>query len=91
MKNHKKLILIGSSGSVHLKNYYDLIKDFFDDILIVTNSEIDFCNFKVIDFGLAASVYEENAKLPKNIKGFGDDEKDLRAILDTSKRNIQDI
>ena len=46
---------------------------------------------KVIDFGLAASVYEENAKLPKNIKGFGDDEKDLRAILDTLKRNIQDI
>ena len=52
MKKHKKLILIGSSsGAVHLKNYYDLIKDFFDDILIITNSEIDFCNFKVIDFG----------------------------------------
>jgi len=65
MKNHKKLILIGSSGSVHLKNYYDLIKDFFDDILIVTNSEIDFCNFKVIDFGLRNPI-----SIFKNIKAL---------------------
>lgn len=54
MLSSKKLLLVGSSlGSVHLKNYYNLIKDEFDDILIVTESEIDYCAHKIADFSIS--------------------------------------
>ena len=49
----KKLLLIGSStGSVHLKNYYNLIADYFDEILVVSGENINFCENKIIDFSL---------------------------------------
>lgn len=52
-ENKTKLLLIGSTRSdVHLRNYYSLIKGFFDEVLIVTGNEIDFCEFKKLDFGL---------------------------------------
>jgi len=49
----KKLILIGSGGkSVHLKNYYNLIKNYFDEVLVVTDTEVDFCEYERIGFSL---------------------------------------
>jgi L-malate glycosyltransferase len=33
----KKLLLIGSNKSVHFKNFYQLIKDYFDEIIIITD------------------------------------------------------
>jgi len=64
MKKVKKLILVGASkDSVHLKNYYNLVKNCFDDILILTNSTIDYCNFKIIDFSLNKPL-----KIVKSIK-----------------------
>lgn len=53
MGSGKKLLLIGSThGSVHLANYYHLVKDYFDDVLALTTSEIDFCRHEVINFSL---------------------------------------
>ncbi len=54
MKERKpKLLLIGSThGSVHLRNYYHLIKDYFGDILTLTTQEVDFCRNEVINFSL---------------------------------------
>ena len=34
----KKLLLVGG-GSIHLKNYYDLISDYFQSTLIITNEK----------------------------------------------------
>lgn len=52
-KKPRKLLLIGSSnGNAHIRNYYELIKDHFDEVLIVTNIPIDYCNHKVVGFGL---------------------------------------
>lgn len=54
---YKKLLLIGgTSGSVHIKNYFHLIRDLFDDVLIVSNEEVDFCPSKVLSFSLKNPV-----------------------------------
>ena len=46
----KKLLLI-SSYSVHLLNYYDLVQDYFDEILVISNQEdARFTNFKQVNF-----------------------------------------
>jgi len=69
----KKLMLIGSSRSdVHLKNYYNLIADYFDEILIVTGNEIDYAPFRIIDFGLKnpLSILNNIRKLSKLIDEF---------------------
>lgn len=55
MTDQKKprLLLVGSTKSdVHIRNYYNLIKGYFDDILIVTGNDIDFCPSKKLYFGL---------------------------------------
>lgn len=49
---NKRLLLVGSSGSVHLENYHNLIKDYFDEILIVSNVKIEYCSYKLLDFSL---------------------------------------
>jgi len=70
---NKKLILIGgSNGSVHLVNYYNLIKDYFDEILIVTNSKVDFCNHEVLNFSIKNPivVIKSIKKLNKIINEF---------------------
>lgn len=52
-KHNSRLLLIGSTQSdVHLRNYYSLIKDQFEEVLIVTGSDIDFCKSIKLDFGL---------------------------------------
>lgn len=60
----KKLLLIGGcENSVHVKNYYKLIESYFDEVLIVTNSEIDFCSYKQLDFQIKNPL-----KMLQNIK-----------------------
>lgn len=52
-KANKKLLLIGStSNPVHIKNFYLLIKDYFDEVIIVGTHEVDFCTSHAIDFGI---------------------------------------
>ncbi len=52
-KNPKRLLLIGSTQSdVHLRNYYSLIEGYFDEVLLVSGNSVDFCETKVLDFGL---------------------------------------
>lgn len=65
-KKNKKLLLIGSTkGSVHVKNYYNLIKDYFDEVLVVSNYPVDFCACKTIDFSI-----KNPFKTLKSIKGL---------------------
>lgn len=69
----KKLLLIGSGGkSVHLENYYNLIKDYFDEILVVTDSQVGFSNFEKVGFSLRDPIQTFNniRKLRKLIKKF---------------------
>lgn len=58
-------MLIGSYGRVHLNNYYKLISDYFDEVLVVSDSAVDFCPHKVIDFSLKnpRSVFQNIRKL----------------------------
>ena len=64
MKN-KKLLLVGSSGSVHLENYFHLIQDHFDEILVVTNVNIEYNKHKLLDFSL-----KKIWLLPKKVKAL---------------------
>lgn len=49
----KKLVLIGSTiNPVHVRNYYNLIKDYFDDILIIGTDKVNFCKCEVINFSI---------------------------------------
>ena len=60
----KKLILIGSTiNPVHLKNYYFLIRDYFDEILIIGTHPVDFCESFPIDFSIKNPI-----SLWKNIR-----------------------
>ena len=43
----KRLLLVGSA-SVHTYNYLQLVKSFFDDIVLVTSSETDFTDDKLV-------------------------------------------
>lgn len=48
---HKKLLLIGSTiNPVHIRNYFHLVNDYFDEIVIVGTHEVDFCKSYAIDF-----------------------------------------
>jgi len=68
----KKIVLVGGSKSTHLKNYYFLIKDYFDEVLIITDTEIDYCNHTVVDFSI------------KNIFSI---KKRIKAIYEIIKKN----
>lgn len=73
MKSSKKLLLIGSTkGSVHIKNYYNLIKDYFDEILIVSNYSVDYCKCIKVDFSLKnpLTIYKSIKELKKIISEF---------------------
>lgn len=43
---------------------------------------------KIIDFGLAASIHDKEAQLPKNIKNSGNDEKDMEKIINLLEQSI---
>lgn len=62
----KKLLLIGSCGnSVHVKNYFNLIAGYFDEVLVVSDSKVDFSPHRIIDFSLKnpRSVFQNIKKL----------------------------
>lgn len=49
----KKLLLIGSNAiNAHLKNYLELVRDSFDEVLVVSNHPVDFAPHKQISFSL---------------------------------------
>jgi L-malate glycosyltransferase len=49
----KKLLLVGgNNGNAHLKNYFNLIEDYFDEILVITNHVGDFTVAKKVNFQL---------------------------------------
>jgi len=56
-----------------------------ENIFLTKNMKV-----KIIDFGLATSIYDDEAKIPKNINNSGDDEKDLEIIIKTLEENIID-
>lgn len=65
----RKLLLIGStSNPVHIKNFYNLVKDYFDEVLIVGTHKVDFCKSIALDFGIKnpISVYK-NIKVLRKI------------------------
>jgi glycosyltransferase involved in cell wall biosynthesis len=73
----KKLLLVGG-GSIHLKNYYDLISDFFESSLIITNTKrYDFGNsdVNIENFGLRNpfSLIKSVRKIRKATKAFSPD------------------
>lgn len=52
MKNKRLLLVGGTNGSIHIKNYFNLISAYFDDILIISQDEINFHNHKTINFSI---------------------------------------
>ena len=52
----KKLLIIGSN-TIHVYNYIDLVKEYFDDILLITNEKREGTDVKTIelDFHLKIS------------------------------------
>lgn len=65
----KKLLLI-SSYSVHLLNFYELIKEYFDEILIITNKyDNRFINHKVVNFSLL-STFKTSKVISKEFDQF---------------------
>ncbi len=52
MKSKKLLLVGGTNGSIHIKNYFNLISDYFDDILIISQDEINFHHHKTINFSI---------------------------------------
>jgi glycosyltransferase involved in cell wall biosynthesis len=56
-KKFDKLLLIGSTiNPVHVKNYFYLIKDHFNEIEIVGSHEIDFCKHHLINFQVSNPI-----------------------------------
>jgi glycosyltransferase involved in cell wall biosynthesis len=77
MQKHKKLLLIGGSkGNAHLRNFHGLISDLFDSILVVSNDTIDFAPCLTINFGL-----KNPFKFLKNVRA-------LNAIIRKFKPDI---
>lgn len=53
LKKKAKLLLVGpTDGSVHVRNYYFLVRDYFEDILVVTMNPVDFCKYEIADFSI---------------------------------------
>jgi glycosyltransferase involved in cell wall biosynthesis len=52
----KKRLMLISSYSVHLLNFYELIKEYFDEIFIITNKHDNrFHNLRVVNFSLLST------------------------------------
>jgi glycosyltransferase involved in cell wall biosynthesis len=70
----KKLLLIGSA-SVHVQNYYNLVRDYFAEVMIVTNEAIDYCPHVKISFEMRNpfAVFSNIQALKKVISEFKPD------------------
>lgn len=69
----KRLLLVGSTKSdVHLRNYYALIEGTFDEVLLVSGNSVEFCETKILDFGLKnpLTVMKSIRQLRKIIEAF---------------------
>jgi glycosyltransferase involved in cell wall biosynthesis len=76
MLKSKSLLLIGgSNGNAHLRNYHHLVADYFQEVLIVTNQEIDYEDFKVLNFGLKNpfKLYKSIREMRRIILDFNPD------------------
>jgi len=67
----KKLLIIGSN-TIHTYNYINLIEDYFDDILLLTNKKNEKHNKKTIeiDFKLGFNVWNSAKKIKNIVKEF---------------------
>lgn len=67
----KKLLVVGSN-SIHVYNFIDLIKEYFDEVLLLTNSKNE--NYRVqsieIDFRLGISSLSSINKITRIVKEF---------------------
>ena len=73
----KKLLLVGS-GSIHLKNYYNLVSDYFDSTLVITNSnryDYGCAEVEIVNFGIRNpfKFLHSIIKIKKKTKEFAPD------------------
>jgi len=69
----KKLLLTGSTiNPVHLRNYYFLVRDYFDEVLIVGTHKVDFCESVTLNFSLKnpLSIMKSIKSLKKIMSDF---------------------
>lgn len=69
----KKLLLIGSNaGNVHLKNFLDLVNFYFDEVLVVSDHEVNFAPHRFVSFSLKnpIKVWQNIKSLRKIIHSF---------------------
>jgi len=68
---NRKLLIIGSN-TIHVYNYIQLIQEYFDDILLLTNQKNDNYKFTTIeiDFRLGINIFSSVVKLKKIVKEF---------------------
>ena len=75
-KPHRKLLLVGpTNGSVHVRNYYHLVKAYFDDVLIVTMNPVDFCKYEIVDFSIKnpLTVFKKTRRIRQIIETYRPD------------------
>jgi len=76
MATKGKLLLVGgSNGNAHLQNYFRLIEDRFDEVLVVSNREVDYTRSIQLKFGLRNpfECYQSIRKMKKIIRDFQPD------------------
>jgi len=68
---NKKLLLVGSN-SIHTYNYIELIKDYFDEIILLTNKKNEKCSIKSIEinFHLGLNIISSISQIKKIVKEF---------------------
>jgi glycosyltransferase involved in cell wall biosynthesis len=70
---YDRLLLIGPTvGSVHVENYYNLIKDNFSEVLIIGNKKVDYVNSYEVNFSLKNPIKlrKSISKVRKIIENF---------------------
>jgi len=71
MSKKKKLLIIGSN-SIHIYNFIELVKEYFDEVLLLTNQKNE--KWKVnsieVDFRLRVNAYKNYKNLQKIIDDF---------------------
>jgi hypothetical protein len=65
----KKLLLIGSN-CVHTYNYFHLIKDYFDEIVLITDAPHDVADFKISKSYQVNSSLKSLRNYPKAIRAY---------------------
>ena len=70
----KKLLLIGSA-SVHVQNYYHLVCDYFSEVMVITNENIDYCQHAKVSFEMKNpfGMFKSIQAIKKVIRDFKPD------------------